>query len=121
MSSSSRWSTIQSRQPTFENKKCWCGLRAVVHISESSENPGRLYYRCPKDNKDKEKCGYWKWCYQIGCHEPNPHVAPEVKLVNNDAHVEVVEVTVANLKHKLIVCQFLSGLALVVAIIALLK
>ncbi|KAI8558886.1 hypothetical protein RHMOL_Rhmol04G0130900 [Rhododendron molle] len=58
MFSSSNRSTIQSCQATFENKKCCCGLRAAVHISESSENPRRLYYRCPKENKDKEKCGY---------------------------------------------------------------
>ncbi|KAI8535051.1 hypothetical protein RHMOL_Rhmol10G0144900 [Rhododendron molle] len=70
---------------------------------------------------EKGKCEYCEWCYQIGCHKPNPHVAPEVKLVKNDARVEVIEVTMANLKHMVIVFQFLSGLVLVVAIIALLK
>ncbi|KAI8536518.1 hypothetical protein RHMOL_Rhmol10G0263600 [Rhododendron molle] len=42
MSSSSNMCTIQSRHPTFQNKTCWCGLRAAVPISELEKNPRRL-------------------------------------------------------------------------------
>lgn len=121
MSRSTNTSSIQSRHPTFHNKKCSCGLRAALKISESEKNPGRLYYKCPKDKtKGEKECSYWEWCYQDGWHQPTVD-APQVKLVQNDAHVEVIEVNVANLKHMVNVGLFISGLALVIATIALLK
>lgn len=44
----------------YKNRVCNCGVRAAVKISESTPNPGRLYYKCGHDD-----CGFWAWC--------NPH------------------------------------------------
>lgn len=41
----------------FINKICDCGMRAAVKISESSNNPQRLYYCCPKF---KDKCTFYR-------------------------------------------------------------
>ena len=44
-----------------------------MRISESDRNPGRLYYGCPKEKNDEQRCSYWReWCNPIGYHQPNP-------------------------------------------------
>lgn len=45
-----------SQRPIFQNKKCKCGKMAAVRISESSSNPGRLYFACKDD-----KCKFFEW------------------------------------------------------------
>ncbi|XP_028082964.1 uncharacterized protein LOC114284256 [Camellia sinensis] len=30
----------------WQNKRCKCGKKAAVYISESEKNPGRLYFKC---------------------------------------------------------------------------
>ncbi|KAG5530210.1 hypothetical protein RHGRI_030548 [Rhododendron griersonianum] len=44
----------------YRNRTCKCRERAVVKISESDKNPGRLYYTC-KD-ADNGGCDFWAWC-----------------------------------------------------------
>lgn len=46
-----------SKNVKFVNKVCRCGLKCSVKISESRDNPNRLYFCCPLKNK----CGYFEW------------------------------------------------------------
>ena len=40
----------------MRNRKCYCGRRATIKISESQKNPNRLYAKCTS-----EKCNYFEW------------------------------------------------------------
>ncbi|CAL5398329.1 unnamed protein product [Camellia sinensis] len=40
----------------FQNKKCKCGKKEEVYISESENNSGKLYFKC--ENKG---CDYFAW------------------------------------------------------------
>ncbi|GMP74706.1 hypothetical protein CsSME_00032051 [Camellia sinensis var. sinensis] len=40
----------------FENKRCKCGKKAGVYISESEKNPGKLYFKCAN-----KACDYFAW------------------------------------------------------------
>ena len=38
----------------FQNRRCYCGRKAEVKISESIDNPEKLFFKC----KD---CGFFEW------------------------------------------------------------
>ncbi|KAL7233945.1 hypothetical protein ACSBR1_017533 [Camellia fascicularis] len=40
----------------FENKRCKCGEKAGVYISELEKNPGKLYFKCAN-----KACDYFAW------------------------------------------------------------
>ncbi|THG20785.1 hypothetical protein TEA_003859 [Camellia sinensis var. sinensis] len=40
----------------FQNKRCKCGKKAGVYISESEKNPGKLYFKCAN-----KACDYFAW------------------------------------------------------------
>ncbi|KAK9274838.1 hypothetical protein L1049_007510 [Liquidambar formosana] len=51
----------------FQNRRCQCGRKAEVKISESIDNPEKLYFRC-------QECGFFEWWYapidvQEGCYD----------------------------------------------------
>ena len=48
---------VNGRLIRFPNRICRCQTRAEVKISESDDNPHKLYYTC----MNKPKCGYFKW------------------------------------------------------------
>ena len=39
---------------TIQNKYCWCNRKATLKISESENNPNKLYFFCAK-------CKYFQW------------------------------------------------------------
>uniref|UniRef100_A0A5B6YMZ9 Zinc finger GRF-type domain-containing protein n=1 Tax=Davidia involucrata TaxID=16924 RepID=A0A5B6YMZ9_DAVIN len=58
MASSS--SNINGGWIKFRNKRCnRCGRRATLRISESTENPQKLYYYCESD-RCKRFIGFWE-------------------------------------------------------------
>ena len=40
----------------FRNRQCKCGKKAAVGISESTNNPGKLYFRCAEG-----QCNFFAW------------------------------------------------------------
>ncbi|GMP37400.1 hypothetical protein CsSME_00009100 [Camellia sinensis var. sinensis] len=40
----------------LQNRRCNCGKKAAVFISESKKNPGRLYFKCAD-----RMCEYFAW------------------------------------------------------------
>ncbi|KAI8011527.1 hypothetical protein LOK49_LG06G00429 [Camellia lanceoleosa] len=40
----------------FQNKRCKCGKKIVVYISESEKNSGKLYFKCAN-----KACDYFAW------------------------------------------------------------
>lgn len=50
-------SSHPSKNVKFYNKHCSCGYRCSVKISESKDNPNRLYFCC----QSKNKCGFFEW------------------------------------------------------------
>ena len=44
------------RRIRFRNRKCLCGLKAEVKISDSEANPGRLFFRCRSNC-----CKFFEW------------------------------------------------------------
>ncbi|RYR53815.1 hypothetical protein Ahy_A06g029065 [Arachis hypogaea] len=47
-----RWKTHE--------KACFCGLKAVIKKSGTAKNPDRLFYVCPRYQKNSH-CNYFKW------------------------------------------------------------
>ncbi|XP_057415867.1 uncharacterized protein At1g43920, Chloroplastic-like [Lotus japonicus] len=41
-------------------KKCGCGKEVILYRSNSTNNPGKLFWRCP-DWKEKGNCGFFQW------------------------------------------------------------
>ena len=41
---------------TFRNKYCECGKRAALKISETENNPGKLFYTC-----ESKRCKFFNW------------------------------------------------------------
>ena len=54
----SQSSNSGSRWINFHNKKCKCGKNALLRISESKNNPNRLYYCCVNG---ENSCGFFEW------------------------------------------------------------
>lgn len=54
--SSGSASNINGGLGIFRNKSCRCGKKAAVKISESGENPGKLYFVCAQ-----RQCKYFSW------------------------------------------------------------
>ena len=44
------------RNLKFRNRRCRCGRKAVVMISDSVDNPYKLFFRCRLKN-----CGFFEW------------------------------------------------------------
>ena len=44
------------RRLKFRNRKCHCGVRADVMISDRRDNPSRLFFRCRN-----KTCKYFEW------------------------------------------------------------
>ncbi|PON58866.1 Armadillo-type fold containing protein [Parasponia andersonii] len=54
-------SNSSSRWINFHNKKCKCGKNALLRISESINNPNRLYYCCANGESSFFDCGFSEW------------------------------------------------------------
>ncbi|TXG72524.1 hypothetical protein EZV62_001103 [Acer yangbiense] len=48
--------SINGRIIKFKNRKCNCGIKAAVKISESPNNPNKLYFFC-----DRGKCKFYRF------------------------------------------------------------
>ena len=55
-SSSSSRMAINGGIIKFKNRKCSCGIKAAVKISESQNNPKKLYFFC-----ERGKCNFYKF------------------------------------------------------------
>ncbi|XP_043718039.1 uncharacterized protein LOC122665987 [Telopea speciosissima] len=55
----------------YKSLRCKCNRKAVIRISETDNNPNRLFYSCPQING----CNFFVWC--------DPIVAPTTELVPN--------------------------------------
>ncbi|KAK1552951.1 hypothetical protein Q3G72_026277 [Acer saccharum] len=55
-SSSSSRMAINGGIIKFKNQKCSCGIKAAVKISESQNNPKKLYFFC-----ERGKCNFYKF------------------------------------------------------------
>ena len=44
------------RRIRFRNRKCLCGVKAEVRISDSQANPDRLFFRCRSSS-----CNFFEW------------------------------------------------------------
>ena len=53
------------RRLKFRTQKCHCGVRADVMISDSRDNPSRLFFRCRN-----KTCNYFEWW---SLHADNPY------------------------------------------------
>ena len=56
--------------------KCSSRQRAIVRISESKDNPNRLYYCCQYANT-RDDCHFFKWAFPEGFGDSNTYQEPE--------------------------------------------
>ena len=49
-------SMSDKRNLKFRNRRCRCGRKAEVMISDSVDNPYKLFFRCRLKN-----CGFFEW------------------------------------------------------------
>ncbi|RYR60546.1 hypothetical protein Ahy_A04g017602 [Arachis hypogaea] len=48
--------------PKGQHPKCGCGLYAIVSKSRTPDNPGRLFFGCPKYKQEKQiHCNFFVW------------------------------------------------------------
>ena len=51
MTSSSASSEVNGGLIKFKNRRCYCGRKASVKISESTKNPSKLYFTCDQGKR----------------------------------------------------------------------
>ncbi|KAI8534859.1 hypothetical protein RHMOL_Rhmol10G0129400 [Rhododendron molle] len=61
MNSSSSTSTNADSFQRYAIKLCGCNDQAVIRVTNSEPNRGRIYYSCPNNRK----CDMWEWCRPI--------------------------------------------------------
>ena len=82
-------SNINGGVVIFKNKLCRCGMKAGVRISESSQNPGKLFFFC-----EKRQCKFFKWWQpdetefigSLQSHEERNRNSIEIGLLNARMH-----------------------------------
>ena len=82
-------SNINGGVVIFKNKLCRCGMKAGVRISESSQNPGKLFFFC-----EKRQCKFFKWWQpdetefmgSLQSHEERNRNSIEIGLLNAMMH-----------------------------------
>ncbi|KAI8555877.1 hypothetical protein RHMOL_Rhmol05G0207700 [Rhododendron molle] len=75
MDSSSSTST-NAVIPRYRTKYCHCKLQAVIRVTNSDPNRGKLYYSCPNG-----VCQIWDWCKPINTV---PNVPTQRRFVHED-------------------------------------
>ena len=65
------------RRLRFRNRKCHCGVRSEVIISNSRDNSFRLFFRCRTKN-----CKYFEW-WSLDAN--NPHLEEEMEGITSNA------------------------------------
>ncbi|XP_057453020.1 uncharacterized protein At4g04775-like [Lotus japonicus] len=53
-------SSTSCPSPSLSCKTCGCGKEVILYRSNSKNNPGKLFWRCP-DWKEKGTCGIFEW------------------------------------------------------------
>ncbi|KAG5547949.1 hypothetical protein RHGRI_013587 [Rhododendron griersonianum] len=126
MSSSTTGSSKKQNYIKYKNRKCHCGERCAVKISESEKNPGRLYYRCELE-VNQGGCHVWDWCNPINqlqvptsTYAPNDNV-DAISVVELVPPVQEVERKATNMNLITVVSFIFSGIALVMAMAAIMK
>ncbi|KAI8568143.1 hypothetical protein RHMOL_Rhmol02G0174700 [Rhododendron molle] len=121
MDSSFSTSTNVDSFPRYAVKLCGCNDLAVIRVTNSEPNRGRIYYSCPNNRK----CDMWEWCRPINgrqnrgqsvttqrraSHEDetqNPTLRVQNARIGDDnamaAEIQVLEGQQANMK-MMIVC-----------------
>ncbi|KAI8559417.1 hypothetical protein RHMOL_Rhmol04G0172200 [Rhododendron molle] len=61
MDSSSSTSTNADSLPRYAVKLCGCNDQAIIRVTNSEPNRGKIYYSCPNNRK----CDMWEWCRPI--------------------------------------------------------
>ncbi|GMP45892.1 hypothetical protein CsSME_00014245 [Camellia sinensis var. sinensis] len=80
--SSTNASMDNMHEVRFENRNCRCGKKAVVKISQSTDNPNCLYFVC---SNYPNGCNFFQWWIP-------PHMQHNLKVVENDIDEERMEV-----------------------------
>ncbi|KAF7153888.1 hypothetical protein RHSIM_Rhsim01G0142600 [Rhododendron simsii] len=75
MASSSSTST-HAVIPRYRAKYCHCKLQAIIRVTNSDPNRGKLYYSCPNG-----VCDIWDWCKPINTV---PSVPTQRRLCHED-------------------------------------
>ncbi|KAI8541016.1 hypothetical protein RHMOL_Rhmol08G0030300 [Rhododendron molle] len=78
MDSSSSTST-HGMIPRYRTKYCHCKLQAVIRVTNSDPNRGKLYYSCPNG-----VCDIWDWCKPM-------NIAPSVPTQRRVFHEDETE------------------------------
>ncbi|KAF7123801.1 hypothetical protein RHSIM_Rhsim12G0058200 [Rhododendron simsii] len=75
MDSSSSTST-NAMIPRYRTKYCHCKLQAVIRVTNSDPNRGKIYYSCPN-----RVCDTWDWCKPINTV---PSVPTQRRFIDED-------------------------------------
>ncbi|GMP93169.1 hypothetical protein CsSME_00043119 [Camellia sinensis var. sinensis] len=87
----------------FENKRCKCGKKAGVYISESEKNPGKMYFKCA--NKD---CDYFAWgVASTGSGSNIQKSGYDYDFARNNELVNILEQLDANQRERLEAIKFM--------------
>ncbi|KAG9033474.1 hypothetical protein FRB95_014753 [Tulasnella sp. JGI-2019a] len=55
---------------------CQCPLLSPPKTSTTAKNPGRVYYNCPKEMSDPERCKFFKWKDEIVSSQSSSPMKP---------------------------------------------
>ncbi|GMP48348.1 hypothetical protein CsSME_00015728 [Camellia sinensis var. sinensis] len=80
--SSTNASMCSIHEVRFDNRNCQCGSKAMVKISQSTENPNCLYFVCLNSPNG---CKFFEWWIPL-------HMQHNLKVVENDLLEERMDV-----------------------------
>lgn len=107
---SSTFSATRANGLAYSNQNCFCGKTAEIKVSNTSENPSRLFYTC-KSNA----CRFFHWCEPLYTRQmqsmDNEVTTQEVWNVNNNKEIQTLKTEFKRMK------QLMMGVVLAMGVI----